>query len=192
MRGFCWVLSARGSCQPYRRWPNSLRSPSSRQLDRKSCKPPGDHRLSGYLKRLKPMQAFHKELLWISVLFWLSEVQNITDDCDYCEPDAAYSEKARPGAVPGSGHGQGWTWEIQLAVTWCYLEHLGTAVVQKSQSWWICMNSVKDIPPLPCLVITDKLILGSQAYQQALKAAERQASLQHACHFISTLHLMGI
>ena len=25
------------------------------------------------------------------------------------EPDAAYSEKARPGAVPGSGHGQGWT-----------------------------------------------------------------------------------
>ena len=54
------------------------------------------------------------------------------------------------------------------------------------------MNSVKDIPPLPCLVITDKLIFGSQAYQQALKAAERQASLQHACHFISTLHLMGI
>ena len=41
MCGFCWVWLARGSCQPYRRWPNSLRSPSSRQRTGRATHLPG-------------------------------------------------------------------------------------------------------------------------------------------------------
>ena len=68
--------------------------------------------------------------------------------CDYCEPDAAYSEKARPGVVPGSGHGQGWTWAIHLELE---------LFIQKSQNFRMNLHEfaspVKDIPPLR-LVIT--------------------------------------
>jgi hypothetical protein len=83
-----------------------------------------------YLKIFKVFKAcasFSERASLIFVLFWFSELQNnqnmtecyrilqiTVTYCDYCETDAAYSEQARPGVVPGSGHGQGWTWAIHL------------------------------------------------------------------------------
>ena len=48
---------------------------------------------------------------------------------------------------------------------------------------WICMNLPHRWKTSRLCALWSQFAFGSQAYQQALKAAERQASLQHACQF---------
>lgn len=106
-------------------------------------------------------------------------LQNITDYCDILWLLWNWCSLQRESSTRSCSWIRAWS-RLDLG------DSLGTGVVHfRSHKIlrWICMNLPHRWKTSRLCALWSQFTFGSQAYQQALKAAERQASLQHACQF---------